>query len=73
MLRARATPPDESVSYDTSFKHDCSIHIDQAIYPALRWRIRWKRLPWPHFAAIYNADTSSGIIDAILDSPGGLP
>ena len=70
MLCARATPPYEAIRFDTFFRHDCSIHIDQGIYPALRWRIRWKRLPWPHFTAIYNADTSSGILDAILDSAG---
>ncbi|MDX6480368.1 MAG: hypothetical protein QOG85_878 [Gaiellaceae bacterium] len=70
MLHARATPPPEAISYETVFSHDCTIHIDVELAFAVRWRITWKRLPWPHFDAVLNADTTGGILDGLL---GGSP
>jgi hypothetical protein len=71
---ARATMPSEAISYETFSSHGCSIRVDREIAGGGgRWRIAWKRFPWPHFAAVFHADSDGGdgggIIDAILSAP----
>ena len=70
LLRARANPPRESISYDTFSSNGCSIHVDQGIEPASRWLIKWTRLPWPHFQVFYNPskpETVDNLIEGIID------
>ena len=65
LLRAKAKPPRESISYDTFSSNGCSIHVDQNIKPASRWLIKWTRLPWPHFQAFYNP-SKPGTLDTLI-------
>ena len=70
LLRAKAKPPRESISYETFSSNGCSIHVDQTIKPASRWLIKWTRLPWPHFQAFYNPsrpETFDGFAERIID------
>lgn len=73
LLRARATASTESITYNTFLREGCSIHIDGDFDPGERWVIQWKRLPWPHFRALYDpvapstgGDIISGILEALL-------
>jgi hypothetical protein len=66
LLQARATAPAEQIIYDPYFSHGCSIHIDRGIGRIDRLHVTWKRLPWPHFSAVY---TSPLNWDRILDYP----
>jgi hypothetical protein len=75
MLRARATPPADAISYHSILFEDCSIHIEQGMAPIREkhemsrrcWRISWKRFPWPHFAVIFDAVGPSAA-DAVSDA-----
>jgi hypothetical protein len=74
LIRARTEPPARETLYDTISGEGWAVHIDRDIEPPPRWVIKRKRLPWPHFEAIYDSaesewsrPTLGGLIAAFLD------
>lgn len=76
IVQARTDPPARAMLYDTVYGEGWSVHIDREIEPSPRWVIKRKRLPWPHFEALYNPPESGwsrpdlgDLIGALLDKP----
>lgn len=59
-LVARTDLPADAILYDTIHGDGWALHIDREIAPPLRWVVKWKRLLWPHFEALYDPPEESG-------------
>ena len=74
LLRGRAIPPAEPITYNTFLHESCSIHIDAEFVPGKRWVVQWKLLPWPHFRVLYDppppsSSAARGFLEGIFDAP----
>lgn len=81
MPRASINPPAQRISYDTTTVADsCLVHVDSGIKPPHAWVIKCRRLPWPHFVALYDPpelrwtrpslrDFLSGLCDGFVNGP----
>ena len=74
MIRARAKPPVEALSFETFYGDGWTVQIDRGITskPVRCWLIVRKRIPWPHFRAFddpFPPSSISGgdIVGEILD------
>jgi len=82
MIRARAKPPVEALSFETFYGDGWTVQIDRGITstPVQCWLIVRKRMPWPHFRAFDDpvppSSISGDIVEEILDGvlkSAGLP
>ncbi len=66
LFQASPTAPEEQTVYDRFSSHGSSIYVDREIDLELPLLITWKRLPRPHFSAVYDRSAGQGIVDAIF-------
>jgi hypothetical protein len=70
MFRVRTTEPRAIAAFDTLECDAVRLHVDAHIEPPKRWVVIYKRLPWPHFDALYDPPNSGSgsLFEAILDN-----
>jgi hypothetical protein len=67
MLHARTKRPGRPVTFEDIDGDGFTLHVDVQITPPKRWVIIRKRLPWPHFDALYDPAAWGSKLDAIMD------